>query len=582
MVNFAIQPELMHTSVSKVISFLTPESKQLLYTSVLEIPSSVSEDDLEQSEGPIRHSTVKLSDLYKTEFRLDAEFNIATRLGGNELQDLEDSGLETKQLYGDNGFCEATFYSSRFNRVYVENNEHGVPFLSSSEIISFRPETSRYLSRKNIPDLEKLLIQKWDILISRSGAVGNVGLATEYFAGKALSEDTIRLRVNDADTAGYITAFLRSRYGRPQLTKLVYGSVISTVELEHLERVLIPDLPPIRQIAIGRLMCKAGELRDEANRFLDEADQLLHERLNLPYLKSIAPNGNASAIAKIKASQLMGRLEGSFHDPVAIAAEKQLSELSVEMTTIGDSRVTKEVRAITKFRKRTYVEKGGIPLLSSKQLFQIDPIDVKGLAKGAHTKDLPEIQLEENMIAVTCSGTIGRVQIIPAYMAKWTANQHATRFLAAEGMNAGYLYAWLASDYGYCLITRNSYGSVILEVDKEMFSSVPVPLPAPKIRNEIGNLVLKANQLRDEAWRNEQEAITRLENWIMNKPTAPAQDESDPNKVSLKDIRYDPNAIPIWELAARISAKVPNEEWAKLPSDLSQRFDYYQGLKDDS
>lgn len=152
----------------------------------------------------------------------------------------------------------------------------------------------------------------------------------------------------------------------------------------------------------------------------------------------------------------MGRFEGSFHNPIAIAAEKQLSELSVEVATLGDSRVTKEIRPITKFRKRTYVEKGGIPLLSSKQLFQIDPVDVKRLAKGAHTKDLPEIQLEENMIAVTRSGTIGRVQIIPKYMENWTATEDATRILASENINSGYLYAWLASDYGYCLITRQS------------------------------------------------------------------------------------------------------------------------------
>ncbi len=582
MVNFAIQPELTHTSVSKVTSFPKTESKQILYTFVLEMSSSNSEDSLEQAESPIQHSTIKLSDFHKTELRLDAEFNIVTKFGDDGLQDLENSDLDKKSLYGDDSFCKEAFYSSRFKRIYTGNDERRVAYLSSSEIISFRPATSRYLSRKNTPDLEKLLIQKWDILISRSGVVGNVSLATEVFAGKALSEDTIRLRANDADTAGYITAFLRSRYGRYQLTQATSSSVIVHIELEHLKRVQVPDLPPIRRIAIGQLMCKAGELRDEANLLLDEADRLLHERLNLPYLKAIAPSGNASAIAKIKASQLMGRLEGSFHDPVAIAAEKQLSELSVEVITVGDSRVTKEVRPITKFRKRTYVEKGGIPLLSSKQIFQIDPIDVKRLAKGAHTKDLPEIQLEESMIAVTRSGTIGRVQIIPAYMAKWTASEHATRFLAAEGMNAGYLYAWLASDYGYCLITRNSYGSVILEVDKEMFSSVLIPLPEPKIRDEIGNLVLKANQLRDEAWRNEQDAITRLESWIMNKPTASAQDESSPNKISLKDIKYDPNAIPIWELAARISAKVPDEEWAKVPSDLSQRFDYYQGLRDDS
>jgi type I restriction enzyme, S subunit len=524
-------------------------------------------------------TTIKLSEIINAGVRLEASaFSIEAH---NAVTALENSGLQLIPLYGEGGLCQEAHNAFRFKRIYVKS-EQGIPFLSSSEIISLRPRIENYLSRKHTKNLDKLLIQKWDVLISCSGTIGNISLASERFAGKALSQHAIRLRASDPDIAGYVAAFLRSRYGRPQLTQATYGSVIVHIEPQHLERVLIPDLPPIRRIAIGRLMCKAGELRDEANQLLDEADRLLHEQLNLPYLKNIAPTGNASAIAKIKASQWMGRLEGSFHDPVAIAAEKQLAELSVEVTTVGDSRVTKEIRPITKFRKRTYVEKGGIPLLSSKQLFQIDPIDIKGLAKGAHTKDLPEIQLKENMIAVTCSGTIGRVQIIPAYMAKWTANQHATRFLAAEGMNAGYLYAWLASDYGYCLITRNSYGSVILEVDKEMFSSVPIPLPEPKIRDEIGNLVLKANQLRDEAWRNEQDAITRLESWIANKPTVPAQDESSPNKILLKDIKYDPTAIPIWQLAARISAKVPEEEWAKVPSDLSQRFDYYQGLRDDS
>jgi hypothetical protein len=39
---------------------------------------------------------------------------------------------------------------------------------------------------------------------------------------------------------------------------------------------------------------------------------------------------------------------------------------------------------------------------------------------------------------------------------------------------------------------------------------------------------------------------------------------------------FDPDAIPIWELAAEISAQVPEEEWKKLPSDLARRFDYYQ------
>jgi type I restriction enzyme, S subunit len=518
-------------------------------------------------------TTIRLSEILNAGVRLEASaFSIEAH---HALTALKNSGLKLTQIYGAHGLCQGGYYPHRFKRIYV-SPEKGIPFLSSSEIISLRPTTNNFVSKNYTLKLDRLLPEKWDVLISRSGTIGNIGLATEIFLGKALSEHVIRLQADNPEIAGYVAAFLRSRYGRPQLIQGTFGSVVDQIEPQHLERVQIPDLPPIRRIAIGRLMCNAGELRDEANRLLDEADRLLHERLNLPYLKSIAPSVNASAIAKIKASQLMGRLEGSFHDPVAIAAEKQLRDLPVEIATVGNSRVTKEVRAITKFRKRTYIEKGGIPLLSSKQIFQIDPVDVKRLAKGAHTKDLPEIQLEENMIAVSCSGTIGRVQIIPAYMAKWTANQHANRLLAAEDMNPGYLYAWLASDYGYCLITRHSYGSVILEFDRFMLASVPIPIPGLKIRDEIGNLVLKANQLRDEAWRNEQDAITKLENLISKKQAPQVQVDTVQQPSALDELTFDPDALPIWELVAQISAQVPDDEWKKLPTDLARRFDHYQ------
>jgi type I restriction enzyme S subunit len=533
--------------------------------------------EIPDEESEKLSTTIKLSEVFAAGVRLEASaFSIEAH---NAVTALTNSGLPLIPLYGKEGLCQEAHNAFRFKRVYVDT-EYGIPFLSSSDIISLRPRIENYLSRKYTLNLSKLLIQKWDILISCSGTVGNISLACETLAGKALSQHAIRLRATDPDLAGFITAFLRSRYGRPQLTQSTYGSVIVHIEPKHLERVLIPDLPPIRRIEIGRLMCKAGELRDEANHLLDEADRLLHERLNLPYLKDIAPRGSASFTTTIKASQLMGRLEGSFHNPEAIAAEKQLAKLPVEITKIGDRRVTKEVRAITKFRERTYVEKGGIPMLSSKQIFQIDPIDVKRLAKGAHTKDLPEIQLEENMIAVTRSGTIGKVQIIPKYMAAWTASEDATRILASDDINAGYLYAWLASDYGYCLITRQSYGSVIVHIDREMLASVHIPLPEPATRNEIGDLVLKANQLRDRAWRNEQEAISKLEKLISSKSNTPMNNQTPIESFSLANIKFDYNAEPIWELAARLSAKIPNEEWAKLPKDLAQNFDHYQQQQD--
>lgn len=104
-----------------------------------------------------------------------------------------------------------------------------------------------------------------------------------------------------------------------------------------------------------------------------------------------------------------------------------------------------------------------------------------------------EIALVENMIAITCSGTIGKVQIIPKYMEGWAANQHANRVLAVNAETAGFLYTWLSSEFGYKLITRHSYGSVILEMDRFMLASVPVPNIPMEQRHEIGTMVLNAN-----------------------------------------------------------------------------------------
>ena len=450
-------------------------------------------------------TTVALSEVLSAGLRLEASaFSVRSR---NAIAALRTAGYPLQALYGDSGLCREAHNAFRFRRIWV-NADRGVPFLSGVDIIYMRPVAEHFISRRLTPRLDELMIAKGDVLISCSGTIGNVSLASGTMVGSALSQDVIRLRAADADTAGYVTAFLRSRYGRPQLEQLTYGSVIAHIEPEHLTHIVIPELPPIRRIAVGRLMCEASDLRDQANDLLAEADRLLHDTLRLP---PIEEGSSGPVTSSVRASDLRRRLDASFHAPVAIQAEKNVAALAGELATLGDERVTKEIRPITKFRKRVYVQRGGIPLVSTRQLFQIDPIDVHALAKGAHTKDLPEISLKHNMICITRSGTIGRVQIIPKYMAGWAASEHATRAIAAPGMNAGYLYAWLVSDYGKCLLTRHSYGSVILEIDRDMIASVPIPLPGQDVQDQIGNLVLRANDLRDQAWRKEREAIGQLE-----------------------------------------------------------------------
>lgn len=457
-------------------------------------------------------SSVRLAEVLNAGLRLEAStFNIEAR---KIVEELKASGLPLTALFGDSGLCQRAHNAFRFKRIWVDKN-HGFPFLSSSDIISMRPRPKGYLSNKLTPRKSELIVSSWDVLISRSGTVGNIGLATARLADQAVSEDVIRLSANSPEDAGFIVAFLRGRFGRLQFNLTAYGSVVRHIEPEHLTHVLIPALPPIRRAEIGRKIIQAYEWRDEANALLDEADTLIHKRLDLPKLPSLAAED--PAVREIRASTLDGRFEASFHGPRVAEAESRLAASGLELKRLGDSDVSAEIRAVTKFRKRVYVETGGIPLLSSKQLFQIAPIDQKAIARGAHLSDMKEIDVHENMIAVTCSGTIGKIQIIPKYMEGWAASQDAIRMLVSEKRNTGYIFAWLSSDYGQVLIKRLSYGSVVIHIDKEMLASVLIPIPTPEIEKEIGDRVLEANKLRSEAWKLEQQAIKQLEKLIQKK-----------------------------------------------------------------
>lgn len=428
------------------------------------------------------------------------------------IKQVESSGLDFRPLHGDDGLSNDAHNAFRFKRIYV-NSDRGTALISSSDIIKLQLSEKSFVSNRLTNRLEELLVAEHEILISCSGTIGNVALSGKHLANNAVSQHVLRVRVDDKFLAGYISAFLRSRFGRPQLTGLAYGSVITHLEPSHLEHVIVPVPDELIMQEIGSLMLDATAARDQANVLLDKADNLLHQRLQLPNLSDIyVPDYSTHRVIGLE--QLQHRFEGGFHSQIVDLAERALLESGVQLTNIGDDSIASEIWAVTKFRKRVYVRRGGIPMLNSKQLFQYDPISMKSLAKGAHRKDIDEIQLKQNLIVVTCSGTVGKVQIIPKYMSEWTASQDAHRLLCRDDETAGYVFTWLNSDYGQALLKRFSYGSVILHIDIDQLSRVTIPQPGAHVISEIGNLVLQANSLRDEAWNKERQAIEQIESLV--------------------------------------------------------------------
>ena len=118
---------------------------------------------------------------------------------------------------------------------------------------------------------------------------------------------------------------------------------------------------------------------------------------------------------------------------------------AAEVTTIGDSRISKDVILPGRFA-RIYVEEGqGRVLFGGKQIYELDPSNKKYLSLSKHgTRISQELEIEENMTLITRSGTIGKVALVPKHWKHWVASEHIIRVVPTSNDVAGYINIFLS------------------------------------------------------------------------------------------------------------------------------------------
>ena len=356
------------------------------------------------------------------------------------------------------------------------------------------------------------------ILLSRSGTIGNVTYVGKTLSKYLVSEHAIRIECREFP--GYVYTFLKSKVGKLTVSSTQYGAVIQEIEPEHLATIPIPDAPAMLKKTIHHLIEKSYALRDASNDLIDEATALLVKELNLPPMDDIAPNfyeKNAEVDTfSVPLSRLAGRLEASYHVPVVDAVMERLRQNAAEVTTIGDPRISKDVILPGRF-KRVYVEEGhGRVLIGGKQLYELDPAAKKYISGRKHEKILKKLEVYENTILLTRSGTIGKIALVPKHWEHYIPSDHIIRIVPTSDDMAGYLYIFLASDYAQPLIRRFTYGSVVDEIDDHHVRRIAVPLLKDRAaQRKINDLALEANEKRYEAYRLEQDALKMLNEQII-------------------------------------------------------------------
>lgn len=465
-----------------------------------------------------KHTSVSLLDIVNNKYRFDAEaFNLEAKVAMNNIKSCKYGYVN---LWSEKGLIKEAYHRPRFKRIYLKKSEF--PIYQPSQITEVYPKPLKYISEKTPTNIDNLKVKKGMVLLAVSGTIGKSSFVGKTLDNKIFSHDLLRVVGKGKNDAGYIYSYFQTATGLSILQSNNYGAVVQHIEPEHLESVIIPNAPEKIKQKVHELVVKSYDLRDQSNELIDKAEKILYKELQLPPIEKLQPKYfNTSKEIRnyeTKLSDLNLRFDGSYHLPLVKAIENKIAETSKEVKTFEDKEIASKIILPGRF-KRVYVSKeNGIPFFGGKQLLELNPSNIKYLSETHHGNRISEqLFLKENMIAITCSGTIGKVNIIPKHWENWTLNQHVMRIVAKDKDIAGFIYCWLNSDYGYNLITRNVYGSVVDEIDHRHMATVKIPmLKNQDKQKEINDLVLKANKLRYEAHLKEQEAIRIVNEDVIN------------------------------------------------------------------
>lgn len=224
-----------------------------------------------------------------------------------------------------------------------------------------------------------------------------------------------------------------------------------------------------------------------------------------------------------------GRIDPSYHLSESIKLKKQLLGSPYTLSTIGEK--SEEVFLGNIFT-RVFVKDAehGIPYIAASDMTKAGVDSGKFISKK-QAKKLKRLMLDSGWILISCSGTLGNLVYTNDLFKNTFATHDLIRLIPDdEKMLSGFLYAYLASKYGYTLLTQSGFGGVVKHINQEHVANIPVPIFPELKQQEIHNLIVESANLRAEANLLLEEAQNRIISMLN------IDNEVEVRKVSIKNI----------------------------------------------
>ena len=404
---------------------------------------------------------------------------------------------------------EGIFHAGRIKRHWVTDPKHGIPFLSSTDILQADLSHLALISKRAVTENPKLMIHKDWSLITRSGSIGRMAYTRPDMDGMACTEDVLRV-VPDSGRIlpGYLYAFLSSQFGLPLVIGGTYGAIIQHIEPYHIANLPVPRLGEELEASVHKLVQEAARQRSEARKLRHRVLTLVTEELDWHCQKDEARWAIAPSLLLAK------RMDAFHHSRSIVAARRNLASHST--STLLGSKVVEVFEPNRGSRKKVDDPAYGVPFLSSSEVFRLDPQGDYLISR--HTPHFEKLLIGESDVFLPRSGQLGGIigrSVLPLPGCYgYAASEHLVRVRCKTTEDALYVWAVLASEPGYLASIGTAFGSSIPSLDCVHLSELKVPWLGGAKRTTIKELAAEMIELLSLAVREDHHAVCIVESAI--------------------------------------------------------------------
>lgn len=336
----------------------------------------------------------------------------------------------------------------------------GVPVVRITNITpdnKFNDQNLVFISEQKFNSLKRSAVVPGDILLAKTGAtIGKIALFENYAEG-LIASSCAKISINpDIANNKWVLYYLSTQRGQTQIIGGSSGSTRNSINLKEIAniRILLPPLPT--QHKIVEILEEADNLR----KLRQQADEKMKDLIPSLFIKMFGdPVKNPKRWRNVELSKCSSFKRGPF----------------------GGS-----------LKKEIFVKNGYKVYEQKNAIYDNFDIGTYFIDKKKYS-EMISFTIQPDDLIISCSGTMGRVAIVPKNIKVGIINQALLKITPNKKiLTSLFLKFIIESEWIQNKYFRNTAGSAIQNVTSvAALKKIKIPLPPLPLQQEFANLVVE-------------------------------------------------------------------------------------------